>query len=74
MIHANMPAHLIAALNPTRRPSSPIWPVAVLRNQSLQSHNAGRAKEIRSDGADLERVDEDAIGMASEEAVGLSHR
>jgi len=56
------------------RPAALIGPVAALRHQSLQSHVAGGAKQIRSDLALLERRNEDTVRPARQQAgdVGLA--
>jgi len=57
--------HLYPVLRPTRL----IGPVPALRHQSLKLHVAGGAEQVRPDLAALERVDEDALGPAREQAL-----
>ena len=56
------------------RPVALIGPVPALRHQSLQSHAAGGAKQLRPDLALLERRDEDAVRPPRQQAgeVGLA--
>ena len=63
-------------LDPMFRPASLIRPIPPLRHQTLQSHPAGGAKQVRPDLALLERCHEDAVWPSRQQAVevGLAHR
>jgi hypothetical protein len=56
-------------LDPVLRAASLIRPVTALRHQALKAHVAGGAEQVRADLAALERVDEDALGPAREQAL-----
>jgi hypothetical protein len=48
-------------LDPVRRTAAAIRPIGVLRDQTLEAHVAGRAKQIRTDRAALEWIDKHPV-------------
>jgi hypothetical protein len=62
-------------LDPVFRPAGAIAPVAAFRDQALEAHPAGRAKQLRADLAGLERGDEHPVRAAAQQAreVCLAH-
>ena len=56
-------------LDPAVEPPATVWALAVLRNQPLQPHPAGVAKQVRPDLALLERCQVDTVNAAGLAAV-----
>jgi len=63
-------------LDPVLGAASLIRAIPTLRYQPLKAHLARGPKQIRSDLATLERIDEDALGPTRQQPfkVGLAHR